>query len=75
MPMIVERAGFFISLYIEMAHGAGLTSISFCAVPLKSNNVLRSMVDFVFICFKALNMLAGPIEIKMSTPVCTNKKK
>jgi hypothetical protein len=45
--MIVERAGFVISLHIEMAHGAGLTSVSFCAVPLKSNNVLRSTVGFV----------------------------
>ena len=36
-----RRAWFVISLHIEMAHGAGLTSVSFCAVPLKSNNVLR----------------------------------
>ena len=50
--MIVERVGFVISLHIEMAHGAGLTSIYFCVVQLKSNNVLCSTVDFVFICCK-----------------------
>ena len=33
--MIVERAGFVISLHIEMAHGVGLTNIYFCAVQLK----------------------------------------
>ena len=62
MPMIVEQAGFVITLHIEMAHGAGLTSVSFCAVPMKSNNVLRSMVDFVFICCKALKTLAAPFK-------------
>ena len=37
MPMIVERSGFVISLCMEIAHGARLTSLSFCAVPLTSS--------------------------------------
>ena len=51
-----------ISLHIEIAHGAGLTSVSFCAVPLKLNNAFRSMLDFVFVCLKALKTLAAPFK-------------
>ena len=45
MPMIVEREGFVISLHIDMEPRAGLTSWSFCVVPLKLINVMRSLVD------------------------------
>ena len=60
MPTIMEREGFVISLHIDMEPRVGLTIWSFCAVPLKSSNVMRSLANFVFTCCKALNTLATP---------------